>query len=124
LDADAVTADSLARESLAIAVQIGNDVASLWSLGLLSVAAAKQAEERLAGTLWGAAEALDAEVGETIWRRDRLQLEELLGETSAEFEAGREEGRERQLDYVVARAGATVPAAVDEVRATSMRAAP
>ena len=89
---------STARRSharlMTAALALGNDLTCLFSLGLLAVAAAQDGDAHLSGLFWGAVERLDMDVGETMWRRDRLELQKMLPEPSAEFTRGHQEGRE------------------------------
>src|SRR5438034_2989165 len=99
---DLVRAESLSRDGLARAQEIGDDIAVLICLGILAIVAKRSGDARRAGLLWGAAERLDEELGETLWRAARAQGEEALGERDAEFELGFEEGRRVPLEDVLA----------------------
>jgi predicted ATPase len=102
---DLVRAWSLGCESLALARETGDDVAALICLGILSATAARRGDTACAGSLWGAAERLDGELGETLWRRDVPELSELLGERGPEFESARLDGLrltiEEATEYVL-----------------------
>jgi predicted ATPase len=93
---------SLARDGLARAQEIGDDIAVLICVGILAIVAKRSGDARRAGVLWGAAERLDEELGETLWRATRAQGEASLGERDAEFELGVEEGRRLPLEDAVA----------------------
>jgi predicted ATPase/class 3 adenylate cyclase len=99
---DSSRALSLGCEGLTLAHAIGDDLGALISLGALSVAASKCASPRRAGALWGAAERLDEELGNTIWRRAHAEVESMLGERGPDFELGVEEGHRLSLDEAVA----------------------
>jgi predicted ATPase/class 3 adenylate cyclase len=104
---DHTRAWSLACEALGLVRKLGDDLMSLACLGTLAVAAAGAGDPRRGGALWGAAERLDQELGETMWRSERDRLEEMLGERGPQFEQGVEEGRRLTLDEAVALAYAT-----------------
>jgi predicted ATPase/class 3 adenylate cyclase len=93
---------SLSRDGLIRAQEIGDDLAVLICLGILAIVAKRSGEERRAGVLWGVAERLDEEIGETLWRATRRQGDEMLGERGADFELGVEEGRRLPLGEVLA----------------------
>jgi len=99
---DPQSAWSAAREGLAVSHGLGDQLTALICLGFLAAAAAQGGERRLAGLLWGAAERLDEDLGESMWRRERRQVEERLTQRGADFEQGVEEGRELGLDEAVA----------------------
>jgi predicted ATPase len=99
---DLARATSLGRDSLARAQEIGDDLAVLISVGILAIVAQRGGDPRRAGVLWGAAERLDEEIGETLWRATRAQSEEMLGERDLEFELGVEEGRRVPLEQALA----------------------
>jgi predicted ATPase/class 3 adenylate cyclase len=98
---DAQRASLRACEALALAREIGDDLVALICLGILSIAVAECGDVRRAGALWGAAERLDQELGETMWRKERPRLEEMLGERGPRFEQGVEEGRRLTLEEAV-----------------------
>ena len=64
-------ADRRARESLALAEQMGDRAGRVFGVGLLARVAAERGEHRLARTLWAAVEAEDAGAPLGGWRRHR-----------------------------------------------------
>jgi predicted ATPase len=99
---DPARASSLGCEALALAREIRDDVAILICLGILSAAAAKRGDACRAGALWGAAEQLDEDLGGTMWRTGREELESMIGERGSDFEVAVDDGRRLELDEVVA----------------------
>ena len=93
---------SLATEALALSRELGDDLAVLICLSRLASAANRRGDARRAGALWGAVERIDHELGATLWRTERSDEEELLGERGAEFELGAEEGRSLSLEEALA----------------------
>jgi len=99
---DPIAALSHARDGLHVAHAIGDRLTTLICLSFVAIAAARVGHARVAGVLWGAVERLDEELGDSMWRRNRVEAEELLGDRSGEFEDGAAEGRELEFDDVVA----------------------
>jgi predicted ATPase len=100
---DPARAWSLACESLSVAREIGDDQAAVICLGILSVASHRSGKPHRAGVLWGAAERLDRDLGETMWRKsdDYARLLKKLGKRTPDLEQGVEEGRVLTLDEAV-----------------------
>ena len=93
---------SLAHEALSAARINADEMATLNCLGILAVAAVKRGKTRQAGLLWGTAERLDHELGETVWSNDRDFVEQQLGRRSRAFEQAAAEGRALTPDEVIA----------------------
>ena len=91
-------ADRHGREALTFANEIGDDVLTIFALALRSITVARRGDLERAGALWGAAEQLDEELGESMWRRERVAHEQLLGERGAAFERGVEAGLKLSLE--------------------------
>jgi len=91
-------ADRHGREALTFANEIGDDVLTIFALALRSITVARLGDLERAGALWGAAEQLDEELGESMWRRERVAHEQLLGERGAAFERGVEAGLKLSLE--------------------------
>jgi predicted ATPase len=94
--------ERLARECLTIAAEIRDLGSRVFSLGLLSVAAAQRGDHERAGRLWGTIE--DELVGAPNggWIRHRADCEaRVLALRSAELERGRAVGRNWTLDEAV-----------------------
>jgi non-specific serine/threonine protein kinase len=100
---DAARAESLARESLSVAHEIGDDQAVVICLGILAVSAGKAGDTRRAGKLWGAAHRLSRDLGENLWSKgeDYERLQKMLGERTPEFEQGVADGDRLSLDEAV-----------------------
>ena len=94
---------SLASEGLTLARGNGDDLATLISIGVLALAALRLGWMPEAGVLWGAAERLDAELGETVWRHSADGQDELRAVSDPAFEAAAAEGRHLTPDEAVAR---------------------
>jgi hypothetical protein len=101
-DGDLGRAGDLGREGLTRAREIGAEMSTAWGLTLLSITAARRGDPPRAGRLWVAAEQLDRELRETMWRRESAHYEEMLGERGSAFERGREDGRAMSLEEAVA----------------------
>ena len=93
---------SLCGEALALAYEIRDDLCTLICLRILSRTALKLGEGERAGRLWGVAEQLDEKLGASLVRSEQPTLEDELGESTPEFERGREEGRTFSLGDAVA----------------------
>jgi predicted ATPase/class 3 adenylate cyclase len=98
-----VRAERLAREGLTLAREFGDDLGALLCLAVLAVVASKSGDPRQAGLLWGAAERLDTELGDNLWRRSRQarSVDEERLERDPEFERARSEGNALSLDAAV-----------------------
>ncbi len=100
-EGDVARASSLSCNGLTRARDIGDSVAVLICLSQLAIVAKRRGQVRRAGALWGAAERLDEELGETLWRATRPQAEETLGDRVPDFELGVEEGRRLELEDAI-----------------------
>ena len=94
---------SLGCEAILEAQRVGDQFLGLFCLGILSVAAARREDERRAGALWGAAERLSQELGESAWdsTEGRALYEEMLGQRGATFERAVPAGRRLTLAEAV-----------------------
>jgi predicted ATPase/class 3 adenylate cyclase len=95
-------AETLARESLAIAERLHDRPGRVFGVGLLACVAAECGQAERAGRLWGAIE--DEEAGAPLggWRRHRERCEGRIRELAGpEFDRGRAEGRALTLDDAV-----------------------
>jgi hypothetical protein len=75
--------------------------AIVYQLALLAEIAAVAGDRRLAGCLWGAGEAEQARAPVGRWLHGTIEPERVLRFANEEFEAGREEGRQLELDEAV-----------------------
>jgi predicted ATPase/DNA-binding SARP family transcriptional activator len=92
-----------ARESLALAEQLGDRAGRVFGVGLGAASAAERGQLERAGRLWGAIEDEDAGAPLGGWRRHRQACEALIREAAGpEFELGRAEGRTLTLNDAVA----------------------
>lgn len=98
-DLDAATRYSI--EHLALANELGDKVSLIFGLAVRAIVLKGSGDEERAGALWGAAERLDAELGETMWRRERPQYEDLLGDRGLRFDEGVREGANLSLERAV-----------------------
>jgi len=101
-EGDLVEAGSLACEASQAARSIGDDLGTLLVFVDLAIVAAKSGDARRSGLFWGASERLDEALGETMWRRERPEYEEQLGEPGEGFAEGVAEGRRLSVDEAVA----------------------
>ena len=74
----------------------------IFALVLRAIVLKRRGDVERAGSLWGAVDRLDAELGETMWRNARREYEELLGTRDPAFESGVEAGRKLPLEDAVA----------------------
>jgi hypothetical protein len=92
-----------ARESLALAEQLGDRAGCVFGVGLGATVAAERGQLERAGRLWGAIEDEDAGAPLGGWRRHRQTCEALIRKAAGPgFERGRAEGRALTLDDAVA----------------------
>ena len=83
----------LVEEAFVRAQDSGDELALLVCLAILAQAASLLEQPAAAGVLWGAATRLDQELGDTLWRHGREQIEASLGEPTPEFDEGVARGR-------------------------------
>ena len=98
---DMDAADRYSIEHLTLANELGDKVQLIFSLAVRAIVVKGSGDEERAGALWGAAERLDVVLGETMWRRERHQYEDLLGDRGPRFEQGRGEGAKLSLEQAV-----------------------
>ena len=98
---DLEAATRYAIEHLALASEIGDNVSLIFGLAVRAIVVMASGDEERAGALWGAAERLDVELGETMWRRERHKYEELLGDRGPRFGQGVSEGAKLSLERAV-----------------------
>jgi predicted ATPase/class 3 adenylate cyclase len=91
-----------AREALALSRLMHDRKALVYELGLLAEIEAKAGDTRHAGTLWGAAEAESERTWTGRWLHGTVEPERVLALADDEFQLGRAEGRELELDTAVA----------------------
>jgi hypothetical protein len=97
-----VEGEARARESLALAAELGDRSGRVFGVGILARVAAERGQLERAGRLWGAIE--DAEAGAPLggWRRHRQEFEARMRELAGpEFDRGVAEGRALTLDDAV-----------------------
>ena len=91
-----------ARASLALAREIGDRQGTVFALALLAWAATEQRDLARAGRLWGALEAEEVRGPVGQWEDERETFAgRVLGNDGAEFERGREAGRQLSLEAAV-----------------------
>jgi predicted ATPase/class 3 adenylate cyclase len=96
-------ARALLGEALDLALQVGDRVGLSWYLSQFALALAREGRTAEAGGLWGSVEAAAAFIPGGPWPRDFEALErEVLSLADAEFEHGRENGRELTLEAAAA----------------------
>jgi hypothetical protein len=94
--------EALARESLAIAAQLGDRSGRVFGVGLLACVAAQRGELERAGRLWGAIESERAFAPLGGWQRHRDTCHARIQQAAdAEFALGLAAGRELELDVAV-----------------------
>jgi predicted ATPase/class 3 adenylate cyclase len=93
-----------ALEALALSRAINDRKGLVYEIGLLAEVNAKAGDQRLAGTLWGAAEAESERTWTGRWLHGTVEPERVLAHADDEFELGRTAGRELALEDAVARA--------------------
>jgi tetratricopeptide (TPR) repeat protein len=98
---DPEQAMTLAQGALEISWRTHDLITVIFSLGALALASNAHGELRCAAILWGAAERLDGELGETMWRNERHGYVARLGPEVLEDEAGLSQGRALELDQAV-----------------------
>jgi predicted ATPase/class 3 adenylate cyclase len=109
-----------ARRALALGHRIGERQFTVYSLAILSRAAAHSGDEDLAGRLWGALEREEERGPIGQWERAGERdayAAAVLGRTGAEFERARREGRLLSLDAAIELALAASGPAPDRVGA-------
>lgn len=94
-------ADRYSLEHLELANELGDKVSLIFGLAVRAIVLKRSGDEERAGALWGASERLDVELGETMWRRERHQYDDLLGERGPRFDQGLEEGTKLSLEQAV-----------------------
>jgi tetratricopeptide (TPR) repeat protein len=93
---------SPARESLALAREIGDRQGIVFALALVAWAAADDGDLARAGRLWGAIEAEEGRARVGQWENEREKYAaRVLSEGGAELERGLEEGRRLSLEAAV-----------------------
>jgi tetratricopeptide (TPR) repeat protein len=98
---DLETANRYSIEHLALARELGDNVQLIFGLAVRAIVVVRSGDEERAGALWGAAERLDVQLGETMWRNERHHYDELLGERGPLFEQGLEAGAKLSLEQAV-----------------------
>ncbi|HET7855430.1 MAG TPA: adenylate/guanylate cyclase domain-containing protein [Gaiellaceae bacterium] len=92
-------AETHARESLAIAVRLGDRSGQVFGVGLLACVAAEYGELERAGRLWGAIEEERAHAPLGGWQRHRDACSARIRRAAnSEFDVGLAAGRELELD--------------------------
>ncbi|MBA2425433.1 MAG: hypothetical protein H0V58_08750 [Actinobacteria bacterium] len=94
--------DACVRESLEIAVQLGDRPGRIFGVGILARIAAERGQSKRAGRLWAAVEDEDAVAPLGGWRRHREACEAGIRRVSGpDFDRGYAEGRDLTLDDAV-----------------------
>ena len=94
--------DACARESLEIAVRLGDRPGRILGVGILARVAAERGQSERAGRLWAAVEQEDAVAPLGGWRRHREACTAAIGRVSGpDFDRGYAEGRDLTLDDAV-----------------------
>jgi hypothetical protein len=94
-------ADSLIREAVTLALQMGDRVGLSWYLAQLAVLRAREGRLEEAGRIWGAVEAAACFIPGGPWPRDFARLErDLLARADDDFARGSDAGRALALEEV------------------------